>query len=279
MHSCIYQGWVGHRRFRPTTNNFRYSLFQVYLDLSELDVVFEGSSLFSTRRNAPARFRREDHLGDPRTPLDECVRDEVQRQTGIRPAGPVRLLTNLRFWGYLINPVSYYYCFNAADTAVQFVLAEVHNTPWGERHCYVLSSPVNEHTGKSLPIANRKDFHVSPFMRMNMHYHWRITSPAERLFIHIENHEDTDAELPAEPLFDVTMRMVRREITPASLRAVLLRHPFVTAKVAAGIYWQALRLWWKKVPFVPHPRHQPAENAPSPHTTLVISDQPTAASN
>lgn len=279
MQSCIYHGWVRHRRFRPAANCFRYSLFQVYLDLSELDVVFARSWLFSTRRTAPARFRREDHLGDPHRPLDECVRDEVQRQTGTRPDGPIRLLTNLRFWGYVINPVSYYYCFNSADTAVRFVLAEVHNTPWGERHCYVLPSPVDEHSGKSLPLANRKDFHVSPFMRMNMHYHWRITSPAERLSIHIENHEDTDSESPAEPLFDVTMHMVRREITPASLRAVLLRHPFVTAKVATGIYWQAFRLWWKKVPFVPHPRHQPSENTPSPKPTLAISDHSAAGSN
>lgn len=280
MHSCIYQGWVRHRRFRPAGNCFRYSLAQLYLDLSELDTVFSGSWLFSTRRRAPARFCREDHLGDPRQSLDQSVRGEVFRQTGHRPDGPIRLLTNLRYWGYVINPVSYYYCFDSQDTTVQFVLAEVHNTPWGERHCYVLSSPVDQSSGRSLPLQNRKDFHVSPFMRMNMHYHWRITSPGERLFIHIENHEDdatTDAV--SSPLFDVTMRMIRRQITPASLRLMLLRYPSATAKVAAGIYWQALKLWWKNVPFVPHPRHQSANGIQSPQTSLAISDNAATGSN
>jgi DUF1365 family protein len=280
MHSCIYHGWVRHRRFRPADNRFRYSLAQLYLDLSELDTVFSGSWLFSACRPAPARFRREDHLGDPQRPLDECVREEVFRQTGQRPAGPIRLLTNLRYWGYVINPVSYYYCFNAADTALQFVLAEVHNTPWGERHCYVLSSPVDETSGRSLPLQNRKDFHVSPFMRMNMHYHWRMTSPGERLFIHIANHEDAaDSDSSSSPLFDVTMRMIRREITPASLRLLLLRHPSATAKVAAAIYWQALKLWWKKVPFVPHPRHSSAIGGHSPQSSLALPEHAATGSN
>lgn len=278
MHSCIYHGWVRHRRFRPAENRFRYSLAQLYLDLSELDTVFAGSWLFSCSRRAPARFCREDHLGDPQRPLDECVRDEVLLQTGQRPTGPIRLLTNLRYWGYVINPVSYFYCFNAADTAVQFVLAEVHNTPWGERHCYVLPAPVDPSSGRCVPLSNRKDFHVSPFMQMNMHYHWRMSAPGERLFIHIENHEN-DSDSATAPLFDVTMRMIRQEITPTSLRRLLLRYPSATAKVFAGIYWQAFRLWWKNVPFVPHPRHQSAAVTSSPQSPFAISDNAAGGSS
>jgi hypothetical protein len=289
MHSCIYQGWVRHRRFRPAENRFRYSIFQLYLDLEELDQVFAGSWLFSTRRPAPAWFRREDHLGAPERSLAECVRDEVERQTGERPCGPIRLLTNLRYFGYVINPVSYYYCFDEADTAVRHVLAEVHNTPWGERHCYVLPAPIDPRTGRLRPLRNRKDFHVSPFMRMHMDYHWRMTEPHERLFIHIENHEvgedeardevgrnmvANSSESAADPLFDVTMRVIRREITPAALRRLLFFQPCLTAKVAIAIYWQALRLWWKNVPFVPHPGHAAAGSSQTPEQSLTLSDQP-----
>jgi DUF1365 family protein len=277
MHSCIYQGWVRHRRFRPADNRFRYSIFQLYLDLAELDRVFDGSWLFSTSRRAPARFCREDHLGDPARPLADCVRDEVARQTGERPRGPIRLLTNLRYFGYVINPVSYYFCFNEADTSVQHVLAEVHNTPWGERHLYVLPAPVDATTGSPVPLRNRKDFHVSPFMQMNMHYHWRMSEPGERLSMHIENHEDETADATAgnsSPLFDVTMQLTRLEITPGLLRRLLLFQPCLTAKVAVAIYWQAFRLWWKKVPFVPHPGHAGTDHGRTAENSFTFSDQP-----
>ncbi|MFM7057195.1 MAG: DUF1365 domain-containing protein [Planctomycetota bacterium] len=277
MHSCIYQGWVRHRRFRPADNRFRYSVFQLYLDLNELETVFAGSWLFSTHRTAPAQFCREDHLGSPERPLADCVREEVERQTGNRPGGPIRLLTNLRYFGYVINPVSYYYCFNESGSAVQHVLAEVHNTPWGERHCYVLPAPLDPETGRIRPLRNRKDFHVSPFMQMNMEYHWRMTEPGDRLFIHIENHQAPPEEQTAAAsgsLFDVTMRLVRRKITPASLRRLLLFQPCITAKVAFAIYWQALRLWWKQVPFVPHPGRQTAAGSPHVEQSPALSDQP-----
>ncbi len=282
MHSCLYAGTVRHRRFSPALNEFRYSLFQVYLDLSELPVVFDPYLLWSARRPAVAWFRREDHLGDPQIPLDVCVRDEAQRQTGIRPDGPIRLLTNLRFFGYVMNPVSYYYCFDAASGRLQSVLAEVHNTPWGERHCYVLQTPIHRAGGSSSVLWNEKEFHVSPFMGMGMRYRWRLSEPAESLAVSIQCHEASpeivEAGTPCERVdfsgrsdgsalnsstttrrprpFDVTLSMRREEITASSLRRVLLKHPCMTASVAAKIYWQALKLWWKQVPFVPHPRQR-----------------------
>jgi DUF1365 family protein len=291
MHSCLYAGTVRHRRFSPVVNQFKYSLFQLYLDLSELPEVFDPYLLWSARRPALAWFRREDHLGDPAVALDVCVRDEVERQTGLRPGGPIRLLTNLRYFGYVINPVSYYYCFDERSGRLQTVLAEVHNTPWGERHCYVLNSPVDRAGGASSVLWNEKEFHVSPFMEMGMRYRWQLSEPAESLAVSIQCHEVSAVAIDVQPPqglgsdnvnvpsnpggevrrsrpFDVTLSMRRQEITDSSLRRVLLSHPCMTASVTARIYWQALRLWWKQVPFVPHPRQRRTGAIRESSTTL-----------
>jgi DUF1365 family protein len=143
---------------------FGYGLFMAYLDLAELDEVFAGRWLWSTSRPALARFRRGDHLGDGGAPLDAAVRSLVEGETGERPAGPIRLLTQLAYLGYCFNPVSFYYCFDAAGERVVTIVAEVNNTPWGERHCYVLDA----RGGAGLAFAPRKALHVSPFMPMDV---------------------------------------------------------------------------------------------------------------
>lgn len=181
MKSGIYFGRVEHRRLAPVEHGFSYRMFMLYLDLAELPRVFRGRWLWSTRRAALARFRREDHFGEPGRPLDECVRDLVAQETGARPGGPIRLLTHLSYFGYVFNPVSFYYCFDADDTRVQTIVAEVNNTPWGERHCYVLSQGANMGSkagqgghGRFFP---RKVMHVSPFMEMDVTYDWRFGGP------------------------------------------------------------------------------------------------------
>lgn len=250
MQSCLYTGWVRHRRFLPVPHTFTYSGFWLYLDLAELDQVFRRRWLWSTKRFAPARFRRSDHLGDPTILLDTAVRDRVEEATGRRPDGPIRLLTHLRYFGYVMNPVSFYYCFSSDETRIQTIVAEVHNTPWGEEHCYVLDESQNLGRGRIHRFEHPKAFHVSPFMEMDYTYRWRLTEPGHRLAVHIDNLRGEDK------WFDVTFLLKRRPITGFQLARVLLRHPLMTAKVTAAIYWQALRLWLKKIPFVPHPKHQ-----------------------
>lgn len=254
MESCFYSGTIRHRRFEPVRHEFTYRLMLVYVDLAEIDAVFSARGLWSTRWPAIARFRRDDHLGSTGLPLDGEVRATVEAQAGFRPAGPIRLLTSFRCLGFEMNPISLFYCFDAAGLRLEAVVAEVNNTPWGEQHCYVLDLRGAGEAGTARKTANTqhaKEFHVSPFLEMDMDYAWQIGVPNERLSIHVENR--TTHRKP----FDATLTMQRTPINGRSRVAMLLRYPFMTQRVFAGIYWQAFRLWMKGVPYVPHPKSEP----------------------
>jgi len=252
--SALYEGTVVHRRYRPVHHEFRYRLFLVYLDLAELDTVFRGRWLWSVDRPNLAAFRREDHLGPQDVPLDQAVRDLVAERTGQRPAGPIRLLTHLRYFGYGMNPVSFYYCWDAADERVETIVAEVNNTPWGEQHCYVLDSAQDQTRAGHHRYRFAKDFHVSPFMGMDDTYDWRFTDPANRLGVVMRNEHDGRCH------FEAAMGLKRRPLTGWNLARALLRFPFMTGRVITGIYWQAFRLWRKGATFHSHPKWASSED-------------------
>lgn len=244
MNSALYRGWVRHRRLLPRPHAFRYQLDMLYLDLDELDTVFCGRWFWSTRRPAPARFRRADHFGEPGRPLADCVREQVASETGFRPHGPIRLLTQPRCFGYGFNPISVYYCFDPDGARVDALLAEITNTPWGERRCYVLHCGRRE-SGRH-HYRFRKSLHVSPFMPMDLEYHWHSNEPSSGLAIHLEVWRDDNRQ------FDATLALRRRPITGLSLASMLLQLPPASYKVIGAIYWQALRLWLKRTPVYAH---------------------------
>lgn len=251
MQSCLYVGRVRHRRFSPITHSFSYRLFLLYLDLAELPTLFAGRWLWSSDRFALAQFRRSDHLGDPHLPLDQAVRDLVAERLGRRPQGPIRLLTHLRYFGYCFNPVSFYYCYDAATQQVDAIVAEVNNTPWGEQHCYVLGEELNVGAAGKKRYRFGKDFHVSPFIDMEVEYDWRFCDPGRQLVIHMDNLS------AGQKFFDATMTLTRCEISTTTLMYALARYPFMTGRVISAIYWQAFRLWWKNAPFHDHPNTEP----------------------
>lgn len=245
--SAVYEGWVRHRRFRPVEHEFRYPLFLMYLDLAELPGVLDPYPFFSARDRALARFRREDFMGDPARPLDQCAREAVEEAAGIAPSGPVRLLAGLRYFGHSFNPVSFYYCFDPEGERVEAVVADVRNIPWGERHPYVLAR--GERRGSVLSDELEKTFHVSPLMGMDQTYSFRAGEPGERLAVHIESRP----RCGGGKSFDATLSLRRRELSRRTLAGLLARYPAMSLQVVARIYVQALRLKLKGARYYPHP--------------------------
>ncbi len=220
-----------------------------YLDLAELSSVFNGRWLWSARRTAVARFRRADHFGDPTLPLDEAVRQLVREQTGRSLEGPICLLTNLAWVGYCFNPISLYFCFAADGRRLATLVAEVTNTPWAERHCYVLDAQGTTESS-ACEFQFTKQLHVSPFLPPNISYRLRVRGPARQLVVHLE------AERGGEKLLDATLSLKQRAINGGGLARMLLRYPLLPQLTLARIHWQALKLWWTGHRVYPHQNHR-----------------------
>ncbi len=246
--SAIYTGVVRHRRFTPRNHDFTYNVYMMYFDLSEIELVLGKSVCWSSKSWRPARFLREDYFGDPNIPLQEAVRAEVNRRLGTELTGPIRLLTNARYFGYLINPISVYYCFDEQEK-LQAMMLEVTNTPWEERVTYVFSCDPAKHTQRT---RIDKTMHVSPFHPMDHFYDWRSTVPGQKIAIHMQNKKLDSLE---NCVFDATLSLRREPISSGNLTSILWRYPWMTAKVVWGIYWQALKLFIKRVPVHDHPKH------------------------
>ena len=244
MHSAIYSGHLMHSRFMPKSHRLNYKLYMMYLDLDEIEEVLSLSRLWSTAMWSPARFFREDFLGDPKYPLKDSVVARIKEATGKVHAGPIRMLANLRYFGYNINPIICYYCFDANES-LQYLVVEVHNTPWNERTSYVLSCDPNNDVQR---IKFNKTMHVSPFNPMDMQYSWRSNYPKDQLQLSIEVWSGVEKHM------FTGLRLDRSAITSFSLNKVLINYPLMTLKVLGAIYWEALKLWVKRVPLHSNPK-------------------------
>ena len=247
MHSCIYKGLVNHRRYNPRPHEFSYSLFMMYVDLDELPFLFDNSLSWQYEKPGLASFYRKDHYGDSSDKLSTMIRELIFARTHDVVTGPIRLLTHFRYFGHVFNPLSIYYCFDEHDEQLTHVVAEVTNTPWKEQHCYVLPGHMQQE--KFLTASSQKDFHVSPFMDMDMNYQWSIQVPGEHLHLGIENIASD------KKLFDATISMKKIDLNKRNLANVLTSFPFMTIKIVSAIHFQALKLWFKGIDYVPHPKN------------------------
>ncbi len=248
MNSCIYAGRMGHYRSTPSPHRFSYRMFMLYLDLDEIDSVFSNRLFWSVNRLNLACFLETDHYIEEGFGLADSIRRLVERETSKSVKGPIRLLTHLRYFGFIMNPVSFFYCHDETDSHIEFIVAEIHNTPWGERHCYVLDCN-GQHDVDKKTFTFSKMFHVSPFMSMQQEYHWTLSQPHAALSVHMRNYEY------GKKIFSAYCHLHRNSVSPANLAMMLIKYPFMTLRVFIGIYWQALCLWLKKVPFHEHPKH------------------------
>src|SRR3569833_1425465 len=220
LHSAVYEGIVRHRRRDAYPHSFGYRVAHLLLDLSEIEIVFANRRYWSVGRPNLAEFRRSDYLGPPEQPLTFAVRSCVELATGSAPTGPVRLLTHARYGGYLFNPVSFYYCYEADGITLHSIVAEITNT-WKERHCYVLPLRTAIVEGWRIMWSFDKSFHVSPFLAMDRQYVWTFSPPGDSLYVNMDVHRDAQHE------FDATLALQRRPLDGRSLNRVLWRYPFM----------------------------------------------------
>lgn len=241
--SAIYSGWVRHRRFAPKKHEFSYKLYLTYINLDEVKEIFGSSPFFSYKKSfAPIKFLRRNYLDSPIEDLKEAVRAKVLELGGEEIDGSVYILTNLSYLGYCFNPVSFYYCYDK-EGHLRYVLSEISNTPWGERHSYLTT--INE---KARVHCFAKEFHISPFMPMDMTYKWHFSQAQRQVHIHMKNIDAQHKEI-----FNATLSLRRHKLTKKSLLKMALKQPLIPFKVLSGIYWNALILRLKGVPFFTNP--------------------------
>jgi DUF1365 family protein len=251
--SALYDAVLEHERYTPARNAFRYRMYQLLLDLDELDELAREIRFLSVDRRNLVEVRAADHLGDPRLTIGDNLRAWLDSHGVGVPDGRIQLLTHARTFGYVFNPVSFYFVRHPDDT-LACVVAEVHNT-FGERWPYLLGAPDELDADGRMRFSTEKRFHVSPFMPVSGTYEFLLGEPGERLMMRI------DEEREGERMFRAILTGVRRPLTTGELAHALVRYPWVTGQVMARIHWQALQLWRKRVPFHRKPPFDPGRGS------------------
>lgn len=237
--SAIYHGTVYHERFRPSRHAFQYQIYLFWLNLDELTDLDDKIKHFSSTHRSLVEFRRSDYIGDKSVSLKDAVLTKIKELEGITVAGAeVFLLSQLRTMGLHFNPVNFYFVRPDKTSSFTYMLAEVSNTPWNERHYYAVDLTLQSDTNKA--------FHVSPFNPMDMVYKWRIQQPGNTLSLAMDCYQQKKD-------FTAGLQLTRAPLTSKEIRRALIKIPSMTVKTVSGIYWQAVKLWLKRTPIYPHP--------------------------
>ncbi|MBH30399.1 MAG: DUF1365 domain-containing protein [Candidatus Marinimicrobia bacterium] len=248
MNSAIYTGNIFHQRFQPIEHHFNYKIFMAYIDLDEIDSLMPRSFFWGVNRPALISFFSKDYLSEGKLDLRSAVKNLVLERTGKDVQGPVRLLTHLRYFGYCFNPVSFYYCFDKAGEEVETIIAEVTNTPWKERHSYVIQTKNGRNKQNGIEDHQSKKLHVSPFFQMDHQYRFLFSDPREHLSVEIENFKNR------KKIHEALLNLRKLEFNKAQLIKTVGQFPFITFRVVSAIHWQAVKLWLKGATFYPNPR-------------------------
>lgn len=239
LESGIYTGKVFHQRSEPTLHKFDYKIYLFWLKLSELDSLAQYVAGFSQDKRgfSAVNFCRKDYLGDQKMALEYSVLSKMNDLSDTVLDGDIFMLGQVRTFGLYFSPVNFYYLRNA-DGLYTHMLAEVSNTPWNKRHHYLVD------------LQNQQDcekaFFVSPFNPMDMQYKWQVQQPGDTLKLHLSCYKDTKH-------FEAAIDMQLKPLNSATLRSSLFSIPSMTIKTMFGIYWQAVKLFFKRVPIYTHP--------------------------
>ncbi len=246
--SAIYTGHVAHRRLRPRTHAFRYRAYWLLLDLDDVPSLSQRLRLFSHNRWNVFSFHEADHGHVEKSNLREHLDAEL-RQAGVElGGGAIRILCMPRVLGFVFNPLSVHFCYDA-EGDLRALVYEVHNT-FHERHSYLIAMPRSADQVSHPAIVDQacaKRFYVSPFMTMAMNYRFKVRPPADDISVVICG-DDADG-----PLIVASLAGTKRPLTDAMLLRQFLTLPLITIKVVAAIHWEALRLWLKGIRLVPRP--------------------------
>lgn len=236
MKNAIYEGPVLHKRFSPKEHQFTYRVNYFFFDLGRTEELITIPFLL--------RFDSNKYLNQ------DQVRGEVQARFGssAKDIESVFILTQLSYFGFCFNPVSFYYCYGKKDQLL-YLVSQITNTPWGEKHtdCFDFERLQGD-------FHFPKNFHVSPFMPMEINYHWKFNSPGEKIQILMKNQNQGEKA----SFFMASMDLRFKELTIRNVLKSLALYPLMSFKTVGGIYWQALLLYLKRVPFYTHPKKREA---------------------